>query len=802
MSTTFFPCGNEYRPGYRPLPNPIKKPPGGGGGVTGTKKKKIPPPSLPRWDPTDPLPPNPGAPGGPGQANPAPPNPGGGGPGGGGGNTGGVLPPGTPGPPTPFTLFRCEPYKVYCPTGEEKETRYKCVSFQSFLGVGGAPPGEKWFSTLLECQNDCSKPRPTTGTRRDPCPTEVGEIYSVINPPQPPGETGTVGLGDTNVNTRITRRSIGIADLRDSVGRGSGTESFFNNLRLGSNVGQPQYDPVRNIFDYSRVESQGYVSNNKYLSILNKRIAREIYYILDSYNRTDGWKERYILSLDSTKVYNSLSDEFRLYTSNLLSCDGQLIPQSYFVNAIYDHIINNTLDQVDISYYRTLYERSRNKTILSISEGEARDDTTFVMNYVKSKMLSADPNSYTEPQHQIEIARLKFLPTDVNVRLAVETVDNSETEIFLDNPGVPVTEQESTETHVSLGEGDGYYILLENEQGLQESLLPPGFEPILLRTSLSFSYYLPLQDRKTALTLLGEDSLLTFSVSSTLLNSELSSGYQEVYLAEPKYFKLDLESIEDNLNPHSFVNNVKANYVKVTDTSEATEHSKTYGAKVLKVNVPFDDAFFQYADVAGLVNLNYNEITFRSADKNQSPVGNQILLRSLPDALVIYPARTTEEKPFNVYSDITDITESHVVREYTADIDIALLSDRDINRPSLPYQFTYNLLGDFSYGLAGLVDTQNILYVYEPSNFNVSYQVSGRPAVGDVIYNILENLIKAKYSFSYLTWWDLYRRLTIKQFVKFINNVPQFFIDQLANTWATITLNIPYIEVGITSQIT
>jgi hypothetical protein len=780
MSTTFFPCGNEYRPGYRPLPNPIKKPPGGGGGVVGTKKKRIPPPPFPRWSPTDPMPPFAGGPGGPGTASPAPPNPGGGGPGGGG--TGGVLPPGTPGPPTPSTLFRCEPYKVYCPTGEEKETRYRCVSFQSFLGVGGAPPGEKWFSTLLECQNNCGA-KPTTGPRRtDPCPSETGEIYSVINPPQPPGETGTVGLGDTNVNTRITRRSIGIADLRDSVGGGAGVGSFFDNLALGAGSTQTQYDPIRNIFDYSRVVTGDYVNNNKFLTILNRRIAREIYYILDSYNSSEGWKEKYILSLDNTKVYNSLSDDFRLYTSNLLSSDGQIIPQSYFVDAIYNHIINNTLGEVDINYYKTLYERSQSRTILKISEGEAKDDTKFVMDYVKAKMLSADPNSYSEPQHQIEIARLKFLPTDVEVRLPIEFLDGSEEELILENAGVSFTEQESTEDQVPLGEGDGYYILLENGQGLQESLLPPGQEPILLRTSLEFSNYLPLQDRRTALTLLGEDPFLTFTVSSSFINSELSSGYQEVYTAEPKYFKLDLSSVEDNINTHSYVNNVIAKYSKLTE-EEATQHSKTYGAKALKVNIPFDDPFFQYADVEGLISLAYNEITFRSSDINKSPTGNQILVRSLPDALVIYPARTTEEKPFNVYSEITDITDDYVVRQYTTDTDIGLLFDRDINRPSLPYQFTYNLLGEFSYGLAGIIDTQNILYVYTPSSFNVSYQVSGRPPVGDVVYNILENTINAKYDFSYLTWWDLYRRMTIKQFLKFINNVPEFFINKLANSW-------------------
>ena len=111
------------------------------------------------------------------------------------------------------------------------------------------------------------------------------------------------------------------------------------------------------------------------------------------------------------------------------------------------------------------------------------------------------------------------------------------------------------------------------------------------------------------------------------------------------------------------------------------------------------------------------------------------------------------------------------------------VKNKTVARPSLPYKYTYDYLGTVKYGLIGVESVQNIIYVFDKDDFPVSYSVSGRPALGVALYNVLENTLKAKYNFTYLTWWDLFRRLSKKDFTKFIFKAPKFLLTEMSSVW-------------------
>jgi len=839
--TQYFPCGNEYRPGYKPIPFPKRKPPGGGGDLIGAVDPITPPIIIPPYTPIDPFPRDPG-PGSPGL--PSVPNPGNAyyfryrcletpiycpdnrtirtyvktcdsirltefppslavrqayphdniakcravcGP-----SSPSACPPvvisgpttGEEPPNREYELWKCQETPVYCPDNETIQfTRKNCIS----ITVVNFPPPpivifqQYRYRSLQECQPCCV---PDTGYRI--CPPITGQIYD----PEPPrgGSNTYEDIGISFPDRLITgvvnpiaieggTNSSKLIDAINLMDAGNRENSFQNGPRIGSN--DPSaiiYDPVRNIFNYSI--NNGFTDNNKYLNIFSKRIARELDYILKNYNSSNPWKERYVFPLTYDKIKTSLNPEFRANLENILDVDGRKVNPQLFLYGIQNHILNNTIHQLDTNYFRTLSIATASREQLSLQNSNLQGNILGIMNFVRSRIVSADPKNY-EGINKAEVARMRFLLTDLNAKVKAVTTAESTITIPLEDPGLPLTLSGEVLDHVPLGDGDGYYLYLESSAGSVTS--------VPLETSLSSSYYLPLQDRKIALSLLGEAPELSFTVSSSFINSELSSGYQEVYTVEPQYFKLELSSIKNNLKPGKFINQVEARYTKLTDLDEITQHSKNYGAKATKLNVPYADPFYQYADREGTLSLAMNEITYQETDINETPNRGFIILRSLPDAIILYPAKTTEENPFNAASKITYITDSHVVRNFKATSNIGLTTESSINRNSLPYKYTYDYLGTFKYGIEGIVETENLVYVYEPSSFPVSYEVSGRSGIGHAVYNILENTIDKKYTYTYITWWDLFRRMTLKDLLNFYHSAPNFLLQQMQSGWRGYT---------------
>ena len=797
-----FACG-EFIPGTKSLKDPPLKTPGPPKIIP--INRRIPTvPRLPRRD-DDPdlpaIPPDPRTPGGgggtppgpgavppgpgptiPGGIGPTTPGPGPTTPGGIGPVTPGPGGPTTPGPVGPVTPGPGDiPPPIRIPTGpttpgpgdppdEEPPRRFTGDPTLTYaLPVspvrledegrrgGGGSIGEPIINTQTIGLRDRNTNNSAGNIREDQV---IAFEQSLTNTQQ--GSNGTGNFAGSRSTTNY--------DLRENSGRSMFSNSFSDNSL---------YDPIYNILDHSNSPTV-FVSNNKYRNIFGNRVTTEVSYFLNNLEVQANWEERFITGLTIDKLTRSLNNILLEAFDTIVDINGIQVTRNYFISKVFRHLISGTLSNFDDTYYIKLADSISSKTTANITT--TRNEQTKkneVLALMSNNSYAIDYSRYTD-RKQIELARMRFLLTDLESTFDVETIDGTEYQLELEDAGVEVEYAPSllenasvSSDYVPPGEGDGYYYKIETDQG--------DLIPLVLDTQIDKAYYVTNQTRRLALKLLDVDPTYTFTTTVDFIDSEFSSGFSAEYTASAHYFKLDLRTIDSTPTRDSFVENIVATYVKLTDPEEIAEHSKTYGAKVTQFNVEYDDPFLQYADKSGAVTINMNDVTFRQFVPKRTPSNDSIITRNLPDGFILYPVTAIQDNPTGGLSEFQAIN-NQVTRILVADIDFTL-DEIDLSRRALRETLVIDGEGSYSYGLIGIKDTQNVYYLYNQSDFPNTFQVQERSPEGNLVYNILEQTLKQKYTFDYLTWWDLYRRLPAKQFSKLIFSMPNLIVDKFYLGW-------------------
>ena len=798
-------CG-EFAPGTKSIPPPSNQSPPP---KIIPKHRRIPDvPPLPRRDPDDPgLPAGPPSPGTPGRRGggpptnitPGPTSPGGGGPGGGGTGTGPTTPGptfppggggGVGGPITPGPTFppggggpRSTPTGPVTPgpggpgTGgpldpvEEPPRRF-FDDPEQIIGIsptvrlddpdpprgGDDPPIPTLIIGLRDARSNLNSSENNASEQQ-----MIAYETSLFN------QQESTNNGTNNFPGPKTNESI---DLRDNSQR-----SMFSNSFNGNNL----YDPIYNILDYSTSPTV-FVANTKHRTIFGSVIAEEIDYLINRIKINENWEEKFITGLTLQKLTRSLNSTLLEAFDTILDVNGIPVGRQYFLTKVFNHLISGTLNEFDAEYYLTLADSVASRKALNITQTQnEQSKKNYALSLISDNSMPADSARYQE-RHQIEVARMRFLLTDIEATFDVETIDGTEYQLQLEDAGVEVeyaptlglVENVSLSSdYVPPGEGDGYYYKIETELG---TLLP-----LILDTEIQRSYFIKNNIRQLVLDFLGENSNFSLTTTIDTVNSEFSSGYYESYTASAQYFKLNLKSIVNNPTTDNFIEDIVAEYVKLTDPEEIDEHAKTYGAKVVQFNLNYDDPFIQYADRTGAMSLNMRDFTFRQFTPKRTPSNDSIILRNLPDGFILYPVRETKDNPTGAYSEVVAL-DAQVSRTLDGTMDFTLL-EKEFNRRTLKSKNIWESEGKYSYGLIGLSDTQNIYYVYNASDFPNTFSVTGRTPEGNLLYNIIDQRLEQKYSFDYLTWWDVYRRLPTKQFAKTIFNLPRVVVDNLYQGW-------------------
>jgi len=703
-------------------------------------------------------------------------------PGGGGGGrtTSNPTTSSVPGPSTPTEWWGCVEVSSYCPDGETvRKVEWKC---QSILINSFPPPPPYSYRSAQSCRRYCA-----VSPTYYPCLEDTQTIYERPGtiPPNEPIDPITPNLED------ITATLINDVDLFESRNIPSFTETsiidvndFANSTYIDNNTSSQGgvYHKVYNIFDYEDFPTRdgGFTSNYHNLEVFADYIPEEVAYMLENKNSNIEWEERYTLGLNKAKIIKSLNGRLYQAFKTIVDIDQQEISIDHFLGLIKRHLLNGTIDEFNPDYYINLAEDHRKyaKITLKLSD-EQEINRRAALGFLASFVRPADSKKFGDPQKVIELNRTKFLPTDIEAATIVETVAQETFTVPLEDAGIAVSSVSAVADYVPLGEGGGYYFVLETVDG--EEI------PLELDTAITKAYYADSATRKLALTLLGEDHYTRLTVGSTFDKSELGSEYKTTNTVSAIYFKLDLTNITQGETSESIVETVRANYIKLTDPIEIEKHSKTYGGKVSQVNVQYDDPFIQYADISGEMSLEQKDVTFRQVNPRRSSGDYSILTRSIPDGLIIYPVKETKDNPLFAYSTMDTVSDSRVTRTLTIRPHFGL-SEEEQSSPILTQSLIYEKDKTYKLGLLEDADTQNVYYTFEKSKFPNVFTVNGRSPIGHMFYNILEDKLSIKYTFDYLTWWDIFRRMKINEFTSFIYSVPVRLMKQLESGFKGYTV--------------
>ena len=746
---------------------------GGGGGVLGptTPSGRVSTPGA--VGPATPGPSTPG-PGGLGPATPGPPTPPNLGP------VGPIRGPSTPGPVGPATPGPGGGGGGRGRQEEEEENPFRFeqdppnITIQprrlEDIGSGGSGPDDPIFSEVTQILRLQDSPF----TSRDAIHNAqalseynrfVEEYYS--NNPQ----DSQAGGGIQESNNFAAPGSTNYYDL----GRDTESSFFSNSFSRNSNT---LYDPVKNIMNHKDTPIT-YVNNTKYLGIFKDRIASEVAYLLNESLNPSNYEERFITGLTEIKLMLSVNDLLLEAFDRIVDANGVSVGRFYFLDKILDHLVKGTVSNFDYNYYIDLANslRRRSATVISRNSNEQ-----VKKNYVLS-LLSKDSTkidvSNRSVRESMNVKKMRFLLSDLESTFDVETIDGTEYQLELHDAGVEVEYAPSLglQENVSLsgdyvppGKGDGYYYNIETASGV---LLP-----LVLDNQIDKAYYIKNNTRLLALNALGVDSNLKLNVSLSYDNSEYGPNYVEDYLEQVEYYKLDLKTIVTTPTNDSFIENVTATYVKVTNEDAIQDHAKTFGARVLQLNIQEDDPFFQYASRSGNINLAMKDLTFRQFVPKRTPTGDSIIVRNLPDGFILYPVRETKDNPTGGYSNITQF-DTTVVRSIECDTSFHLF-ENELLSTSLEKTFTYDSEGIYQYGLVGVFDTQNFYYTFNRNKYTNEFSGNTRSASAKMVYEVIERL-KAKYSFRYLTWWDIFRRIPAREFAKLMFDFPEIVYRKLSS---------------------
>jgi len=547
------------------------------------------------------------------------------------------------------------------------------------------------------------------------------------------------------------------------------------------------YDVYYNFFKTTPNSETKLVSNNSYLNIFKTLISSEVKYFLDKMNTTTSWHEVDIHNLTKEKISISLRDDLLTAISNIHTVGNKKVSSDVFLESIRKHLMEGTLGEFDPNYYIYTYNNQVYDDVYEFNESGETPNTLDAA-FAIFEDLSINPD-YTTPgtDKTNEYKRMRFLLDDIEAELPVQQFEGYEYGIPLNTVGVPV--QLVTEpsyinpvsgADLKIGDGAGYYFSTLNYDGTEY--------PIMSVNELSSAYYLTPNDRYNVLRLLGKEGELRLTVSSLPNNHEFSSSFNFSADVTPMYFALSAKSLGDVPNPNSVINIISGIYVRLTD-EEAIGHSRNYSFNVIRANIDYRDLFIHYARDTSSFYYEQDDFDLRAFDINRSVQRFKIMTRTVPEAIILTPGCGSRHSPFNGKSKIIDFGGTSIVRQLNLKPTIDY-QDNLVEKPFLDKSNIYNTLGTDYFGLYEKylnTDIHGDIFTYNPSSeyFNNSYYYSGNytnvqppssvrgPTPEAKLMNLAEKLTGLE-GVEELTWWDVFRRLTINDVgsLMYTNNKP------------------------------
>lgn len=640
---------------------------------------------------------------------------------------------------------------------------------------------------------------------------------TIIQPPANPG------YGTIQVNTQINNSNNVVLDIQDQAY--ANTNQLLSQLTINTFPTGKNYDVnidllASKVFDekiislfneeetgvyHSKLnffstspenKSTGskFVSNNLYTNIFNNSVTEEVYYFLTMENSNKPWNESNLFNLTLEKVGVSLNPNLFKALNSIHFPGSYKVNINDFLQTIKKHLVTGALSDFDSNYYIELAANQKDGYFKNYSNvfSKTKKDIAALVSLNKGS-IGANTDGKDE-FNKSQIRRQRRLNEEVYAKTFVITLEGDTKEFFVLNPGAKVNKLEDPSAVVyeefdrfaENSPGDGYYIYF--------SSVSEGWIPYKYDTLVSAATYAPPQVRFEALTIIGADPSVYLRATSTSSNHEFVSGYAGSVSPSLLFFKLNLQSISSTITSNEFVENFTASYDLLNDQTLINEYCDSNGFAVIRVNIDYDDPLYRYAFEGSSISLSQNEINLRYFGTNYMLGQDKILTKNIPYGIILVPTKGSKFNPFNSRSKITSF-EDTVTRElgFYPSFD---LPDTDQINPPLDSKFFFE--ENIAENKVGLVEPENIngiTYRFDPNSENFknviyskdvgnyvasSVNTASSYGMSYLIKDVIDKLIET-YNPKNLTWFDIFRRMTLNKFSEFYYDNSNFILNKLTD---------------------
>ncbi|MFA6315682.1 MAG: hypothetical protein WC648_04945 [Candidatus Paceibacterota bacterium] len=697
-------------------------------------------------------------------------------------------------PVTTRTRYKCGEITLYCPGDENlpiPQRRIKQIIRNCSLctpNANGTWPTDCIYLTLNECSlvchsseiDNCVTQTPILNTR--PSPLE-GPITPVGTPPtqrEEPTEPSTLPP-----NRNITVINIGVEANANQI-------SYNETPSTNSQIYHSTYNFFNNNLNSTGIRIGTEVRNFNNLNIFQTNVMSEVAYFLNRNRSRGSWNEDPLFNLTTESIKKSLIPNLVEAFEKIHNIGGQYVNPEYFYKSVLRLLVTGRINELDPAHYISIAQKQSNDNFIKFEGTTVKEYLERAsLGFISKGGINSDPEM-SSGYSKNRLKRQRRLNTDIEAfieTIELETPTLVE-ELNITDAGLEVVELgASSSLYLDLGDGAGYYI--------SSLVIESGEEALRLNTQVSTTIYVPPDVRYNALDILNVQPGIVLQVSSVSGYGEFSQNYSYENVSGPLYFKLELSSIETGTRDNPLVDIINAQYTLLTDVegeaSVINQHALNYGFAISKVNVDYRDPFYNYARDTGLIDFTQNDITFRSFSLNRTSVGQTILARNIPFALIVTPGCGSVHNPLTGESELIEFESDIVVRKLTLVPDINT-SDGQINYPLLEERILFNETHGYKVGLAETNDAQNVLYLYSPSAsiFDKSYFIDGvydndppesieRHPLSKFIVSTLDQII-ITYDPLELTWWDIIRRVTLNDYAA-IGYTPKSLFNRIEAGW-------------------
>lgn len=598
-------------------------------------------------------------------------------------------------------------------------------------------------------------------------------------------EKTLMGLNQKKANKIIITNSE-IAKSNITLNKENSKTQLYNKKL---NFFAPTQDALKD--KYSRL-----VSNIFYRNIFADYVSEEIYHVLNSINTNAPWNEKKILSITTDKIALSINPFLLNILNNLHDISYQKIPLATFLEVIKKHLLTGTLDEFDVKYYQTVYERQKQDPIKEyvLPQSKALIEKT-ALKVINENQISLSLENKVDYNAR-QIRRSKKLNEDINVRTKVETLEGNFVDLFVPNKGIEIEyledvdenliDFEKLEFPLETGPGDGYYVPLETFTG--------DIVPFELETDASAAAYTPPEIRYEALKLINEDPNFYITASSLSAQHEFKQNDTGEVNLESMYFKLELSSVSNLTTNNLLVDRYSAKYIRLTSQSAIDEHCDTNGLSITRMNIDYRDPIFRYIKDRSFFEYEQNDINFKRQTLNKGIGNNTILTRNLPFGIIITPVKGSKYNPYNGMSNIDSYSNDIVVRTISMTPAIDDLSD-ELKVNDLDEKFLYEFNSDYKVGIVEPTDAQALTYRFYASSTKFSdtfitptletysnsstVSMPSSNGISYLIKDVLDNII-TNYNPTQISWYDVLRRMPIHRFGELLYNSNNTILTQLS----------------------